>query len=73
MGGAAGASISVFVSSSFSTERATSSTVAPSSAASTAVALPIPEEAPVIRMIVSPHGTGQRAVLEQARIEVRSQ
>ena len=41
-------SISRFASSSLSSERATSSTVAPASATLTAVALPIPEEAPVI-------------------------
>ena len=63
-------SISRFVSSSFSTERATSSTVAPASATFTAVALPIPEEAPVISTTLPRTARAQRAVLEQVGIEV---
>ena len=56
VGDAAGRARSrALVSSSLSTERATSSTVAPASATLTAVALPIPEEAPVIEDDLAPH------------------
>ena len=63
-------SISALVSSSFSGVRATSSTLAPASAALIAAALPMPEEAPVIITALPPIAPDERAVLEQVRVEV---
>ena len=67
------ATISSRVSSSFSTERATSSTVAPASATLTAVALPIPEEAPVMRTILPRTAPDSERSLNRSGSRLRSQ
>ena len=66
-------SISSFVSSSFSTERATSSTVAPASATFTAVALPIPDEAPVISTTLPRTAADSERSLNRSGSRLRSQ
>ena len=66
-------SISALVSSSFSIERATSSTVAPASAHLTAAALPIPEEAPVIRTILPRTAPDSERSLKRLGSRLRSQ
>ena len=66
-------SISAFVSSSLSTERATSRTVAPASAHLTAAALPIPEEAPVISTILPRTAPESERSLNRPGSRLRSQ
>ena len=73
VGDAAGLLDLRFVSSSFSIERATSSTVAPASAALTAVALPIPEEAPVISTTLPRTAALSERSLKRSGSRVRSQ
>ena len=66
-------SISFLVSSSFSGVRATSSTVAPASAALIAAALPIPEEAPVIITVLPPIAPESERSLNRSGSRLRSQ
>ena len=67
------ATISSLVSSSLSSERATSSTVAPASATLTAVALPIPEEAPVISTTLPRTAAESERSLKRSGSRLRSQ
>ena len=66
-------SISAFVSSSFSGVRATSSTSAPASPHLTAVALPIPEDAPVISTTLPPIAPESERSLNRSGSRLRSQ